>query len=122
MSQTLKIAVAGLGTVGAGVVRLLSEHADILALRGGRGLAVTCVSARERKRKRDVDLSGMQWYEDAVDMAANAEVEVVVELIGGADGVAKDVCEAALGAGRHVVTANKALLAHHGTALAAKAE
>lgn len=119
--QPLKVAIAGLGTVGGGVVKLLQANADALALRTGRGIAITAVSDRYR-RDRGFSVDGYAWYDDAVVMAAEADAEVIVELIGGADGAAKQVCETALGRGRHVVTANKALLAKHGMALAATAE
>ncbi|MEE8333460.1 MAG: homoserine dehydrogenase [Alphaproteobacteria bacterium] len=122
MSDPLRIAIAGLGTVGTGLIELLRENAVLLERRCGRAIEVAAVSARDRSRARGVDLGGIDWYDDAVGMAAEAEVEIVVELIGGADGPAKAVCEAALGAGRSVVTANKALIAHHGTALARQAE
>ena len=122
MSDPLRIAIAGLGTVGTGLIELLRENAVLLERRCGRDIEVAAVSARDRSRARGVDLAGIDWYDDAVGMAAEAEVEIVVELIGGADGPAKAVCEAALGAGRSVVTANKALIAHHGTALARQAE
>ncbi len=114
--------MAGLGTVGAGTLRLLQDNADLIAARAGRRVAVTAVSARDRGRERGVDLSGLQWFDDPVAMAREAEADVVVELIGGSEGPAKALVEAALTAGRHVVTANKALLAHHGTALAGRAE
>jgi len=122
LSKPLRIAIAGLGTVGTGLLELLRENAALLERRCGRAIEVAAVSARDRSRDRGVDLSGIDWYDDAVGMAAGADVEIVVELIGGADGAAKAVCEAALGAGRAVVTANKALIAHHGTALARLAE
>ncbi|MSO76467.1 MAG: homoserine dehydrogenase [Alphaproteobacteria bacterium] len=122
MSQPLRVALAGLGTVGAGTVALLAAHGALLERRCGRRLLVTDVSARSRGRDRGVDLTGFTWHDDPVAMARRAEVDVIVELIGGADGVAKAVCEAGLAAGRHVVTANKALLAKHGTALARSAE
>ncbi|MEE8444644.1 MAG: homoserine dehydrogenase [Alphaproteobacteria bacterium] len=122
MSEPLRIAIAGLGTVGTGLIELLRENAALLERRCGRAIEVVAVSARDRARERGVDLGGFDWYDDAVGMASQAEVEIVVELIGGADGPAKAVCEAALGAGRSVVTANKALIAHHGTALARQAE
>jgi len=122
MKTPLKIAVAGLGTVGGGVLKVLDAHADLLERRCGRRLIVTAVSARTRARDRGVDLSGVRWYEDATALAADADVDVVVELIGGSDGIAKAVCETALARGKHVVTANKALLAVHGTALAEVAE
>jgi homoserine dehydrogenase len=118
----LKIAVAGLGTVGAGTLKLLQDQAELLAERGGRRIVVTAVSARDRRRDRGVELSAVRWYEDATAMAADPEIDVVVELIGGADGIARQVVDAALDHGKHVVTANKALMAHHGTRLAARAE
>jgi homoserine dehydrogenase len=118
----LKIAVAGLGTVGAGTVRLLQDQAELLAERSGRRLVVTAVSARDRRRDRGIELSAARWYEDAPTMAADPEIDVVVELIGGAEGVALRVVEGALAHGKHVVSANKALIAHHGTQLAARAE
>ncbi len=122
MSPPLKIAVAGLGTVGAGILRLLDRQAELLAQRGGRRIIVAAVSARDRRRDRGIELSAVRWYEDAAAMAADPEIEVVVELIGGADGIARRVVETALDHGKHVVTANKALIAQHGTALAARAE
>ncbi len=122
MKPPLKIAIAGLGTVGAGVLQLLDRQADLLAQRAGRRIVLTAVSARDRRRDRGVDLSAVRWYEDAAAMAADPEVDVVVELIGGADGVALRVLDVALDHGKHLVTANKALMAHHGTKLAARAE
>jgi len=118
----LKIALAGLGTVGAGTLRLLQRNAELLTGRGGRGIVVVAASARDRHKDRGVDLSGIQWFSDAKAMAAEPGIDVVVELIGGADGIALDVVKIALDRGKHVVTANKALIAHHGTELAGLAE
>jgi homoserine dehydrogenase len=118
----LKIAVAGLGTVGAGTLQLLRQQAERLAVRAGREIAVTAVSARDRARDRGVELSGVRWCDDAMALAALPDVDVVVELIGGSEGVARQLVEAALAARKHVVTANKALMAEHGTALAETAE
>ncbi|MBF0094024.1 MAG: homoserine dehydrogenase [Alphaproteobacteria bacterium] len=122
MSAPLKIAVAGLGTVGAGTLALLKGNAAQIESRCGRPIVVSAVSARNRDRDRGVSLAGVAWYDDPVLMASEADAEVVVELIGGADGPAKALCETAIARGRHVVTANKAMLAHHGTALARAAE
>ena len=122
MKPPLKIAVAGLGTVGAGTLQLLDRQAELLAQRAGRRIIVTAVSARDRRRDRGIELSAVRWYEDAAAMAADPEVDVVVELIGGADGIARRVIDTALDHGKHVVTANKALMAHHGTTLATRAE
>lgn len=122
MSDPLKIAIAGLGTVGTGTVKILTRHADVLALRCGRPLQITAVSARDRNRDRGIDVAGFDWYDDAVKMAAESDADVIVELIGGSEGPAKALVEAAIANGRHVVTANKALVAHHGTKLAHAAE
>jgi len=118
----LKIALAGLGTVGAGTLRLLQKNADLIAGRCGRHIVVDAVSARDRRKDRGVDLSGVRWFSDATALAADPGIDVVVELIGGSDGVALDLVTAALSRGTHVVTANKALMAHHGTELARLAE
>jgi homoserine dehydrogenase len=118
----LKVAVAGLGTVGAETVRLLAAQADLITARCGRPVVVTAVSARSRGKDRGVDLSGLAWYDDPVTMAREADADLICELIGGSEGTAKEVVETALAAGRHVVTANKALIAHHGAALAVAAE
>jgi len=122
MSHPLSVAVAGLGTVGGGVLKLLRDNADIVAARAGRPIAVTAVSARDRTRDRGVSLSGLRWYDDPVALAADPAVDVVVELIGGTDGPARTLVQAALAAGKPVVTANKAMLAVHGASLAAVAE
>ena len=122
MSQPLRIGIAGLGTVGAGVVGLLGEQGDLLESRCGCRLQVAAVSARDKAKDRGVDLGNLRWLDDPLGLASDDGVDVVVELIGGEDGIAKSLCEAAIANGKHVVTANKALLAHHGTALALAAE
>ena len=123
MSDPLRIGIAGLGTVGTGVLDAFSRHGELLAARCGRPVKVTAVSARTRSKTRGQhDISGIAWYDDAADMAANGDIDVLVELIGGEEGAARACVEAALKAGRHVVTANKALLAHHGVGLARLAE
>ena len=121
-SQPLTIAIAGLGTVGAGVMRLLTENAELIEHRAGRPIRVVAVSARDRSRNRGVDLGPITWFGDAVEMAREGEADVFVELIGGAEGIARNCVQAAIQRGRRVVTANKALLAHHGTVLARMAE
>ena len=122
MTAPLRIAIAGLGTVGAAVADILSSRRELIAARCGRAVDIVAVSARDRNRDRGVDLSAVDWFDDAGVMATEADADVVLELIGGEDGIAKAVCENAIAAGRHVVTANKALLAMHGLALAVKAE
>ena len=112
----LRIGIAGLGTVGGGTLDIIAKHADMLAARTGRSIVVTAVSART---KRDV---GARWVADPVALATDPEVDVVVELIGGSEGVARTLVETALKSGKSVVTANKALIAHHGVALAELAE
>ena len=118
----LRLGIAGLGTVGGGVVRLLAEHGDLLTARCGRPLQVTAVSARDRNRDRGLDLSAFAWHDNPVDMAGSDDIDVLVELIGGDEGPARLAVEAAIAAGKDVVTANKALIAHHGSALATAAE
>jgi homoserine dehydrogenase len=121
MAEALRVGVAGIGTVGASLVRLLDERAATLAAQCGRPITVVGVSARDRARDRGIDVSQMAWHDDPVALAVSA-IDVFVELIGGDEGPAKASVEAALAAGIHVVTANKALLAKHGLALAKAAE
>ncbi len=122
MAEALRIGVAGLGTVGVSVVRVIAAKSAELTRQCGREIVVAAVSARDTGRDRGIDLSGAAWFADPVDLAANADIDVFVELIGGDEGPARASVEAALRAGRHVVTANKALLARHGVALAEAAE
>mgnify|MGYP001404673582 CR=1 FL=1 len=122
MNTPLRIAIAGLGTVGAATVKLLMQNSEYLSVRAGRRLEVAAVSARDRRRNRGFDLTSVAWHDDPVSMAQQSDIDVVVELIGGSDGPAKQVCEAAITTGHDVVTANKALLAHHGNTLAREAE
>lgn len=122
MTPPLKVAVAGLGTVGGAVVKTLALRPDLLAERCGRRIELAAVSARDRGRDRGLDLSGPAWFDEPVLMAREADADVFVELIGGEDGPARAACEAALAAGRDVVTANKALIARHGAKLARQAE
>src|SRR3954453_12039213 len=122
MTEPLRVGVAGLGTAGASVIRILSRQNDALTQRAGRPVRVTAVAARERGKDRGLDLSGYAWFDSPSDLARAEEIDCVVELMGGADGAAKDTVVAAIAAGKHVVTANKALLARHGLALARAAE
>ena len=119
----MKIAIAGLGTVGAGLVRLLQDNRSALEQRCGCPIGISAVSARDRSKDRGIALDDtVAWFDDPVAMARDADADVIVELIGGVDGVALGLCEAAFAAGRHVVTANKALIAHHGISLGEAAE
>ena len=120
--NVLRIGIAGLGTVGCGLVHLLGEHGSQIGLASGRAIEVSAVSSRDRTKDRGIDISGVAWFDDPVALAASDGIDLFVELIGGEDGVARAAVEAALGAGKPVVTANKALLAVHGVALARLAE
>ena len=118
----LRLGLAGLGTVGIGIVKILQSHADLIAARAGRPVIITAVSARDRSKNRDADVSGFGWEADPVALAQRNDVDVFIEVMGGQEGPARFATEAALGAGKDVVSANKALLAHHGHALALAAE
>jgi homoserine dehydrogenase len=122
MAEELKIALAGLGTVGAGVIRLLDTNAALIAGRAGRAIAIGAVSARDKAKDRGVDLTRFTWEDDMTALAARADVAVVVELVGGADGPALTAARNAIAAGKALVTANKAMIAHHGMELAEAAE
>lgn len=120
--EPLKVGIAGLGTVGVGVVKILEGHRDLLAARGGTPITITAVSARDRNRDRGVDLSGYAWCDNPVDLAGQGDVNLVIELIGGSDGPALALAKETLKAGKSFVTANKALIAVHGKELSALAE
>ncbi|MCV0384488.1 MAG: homoserine dehydrogenase [Erythrobacter sp.] len=122
MPDSLRVGMAGLGTVGAGVLRLLDTNRELVRARAGRGIEVVAVSARDRNKDRGVDLSALRWAKGPVDLAAQEDCDVVVELIGGSEGDALDLARAALSQGRGLVTANKAMIAHHGLELAGLAE
>jgi len=122
MSQPLRVALAGLGTVGAGVIKLIDENRALIERRAGRPIEIVAVSARDRSRDRGVDIGRFAWADDATTLAAAENVDVVVELVGGADGPALTLARETLGAGKAFVTANKAMIAHHGLELAEAAE
>ncbi|MFY0633235.1 MAG: homoserine dehydrogenase [Vannielia sp.] len=122
MSDPLRLGIAGLGTVGTGVVKIIRRHAALLEARTGRQITISAVSARSRDKDRGVPLKDYAWEDNAVELAARDDIDVFVELMGGEDGPAKAATEAALKAGKSVVTANKAMLAIHGQALAEAAE
>lgn len=122
MTSPLRLGIAGLGTVGTGVVRIIQRQADLLAARAGRAVTISAVSARSRNKDRGLRLTDYAWEDDPVALAQRDDVDVFVELMGGADGPAKAATEAALASGKDVVSANKAMLAEHGQALAETAE
>jgi homoserine dehydrogenase len=120
--QPLRIALAGLGTVGAGVIRLIEANAALISRRAGRPIIISAISARDRSKNRGVDLSPYAWEDDMVILGERDDVDVVVELVGGSDGPALACARATIEAGKALVTANKAMIAHHGLELAGKAE
>ena len=122
MSKGLKLGLAGVGTVGGGLLQLLAAHGASISARAGRPIEVVAVSTLEHRRNPNIDISSFRRVQDPVALAQDPGIDVFIELMGGEGGVAKDSVEAALRAGKHVVTANKALLAHHGSSLAALAE
>lgn len=117
-ASPLRIGIAGLGTVGGGVVKILQKHHNLLARRVGRPIEVACVCARDRNRHREVVLSAYEWRDDPLSMVQDESIDTVVELIGGESGIALDLVKGALEVGKSVVTANKAMLAIHGDMLA----
>jgi homoserine dehydrogenase len=122
MTQPLRIALAGLGTVGVGVIQLIETNKQIIERRAGRPIEIVAITARDRSKDRGVDLSAYRWTDDMTALATADDVDVVVELIGGSDGPALTLAREALGSGKSFVTANKAMIAHHGLELAKSAE
>ncbi len=122
MSAPLSVGIAGLGTVGGGIIKMLHDNADLVTARAGRDVVVSAVSARNRSRDRGFAMDGLRWFDDAVAMASDPGIDVIVEVMGGSDGPARALVEAALTEGKPVVTANKALVAVHGAELAALSE
>ncbi|TDK38781.1 homoserine dehydrogenase [Rhizobium deserti] len=122
MADALKVGIAGLGTVGASLVRIIQSRADELATTCGRAIEITAVTARDKSRDRGLDLSGISWIDTPEALASEADIDVFVELMGGAEGAAARSVRTALERGLHVVTANKALLAASGVELAKIAE
>ncbi|MGX5711996.1 homoserine dehydrogenase [Sphingopyxis terrae subsp. ummariensis] len=118
----LRVALAGIGVVGGGVVRLLEANRDLIARRASRAVEIVAISARDRQKDRGVDLSPYRWEDDMAALVEAEDVDVVVEMVGGADGPALTLARQALGAGKALVTANKAMIAHHGLDLARIAE
>lgn len=119
MTETFKVALAGLGTVGGGVVKLLREQSDLLEKRTGRKIKLTAVSDLNQQKLLELGLLGeADYYKDALEMVRKADADLVVELIGGANGIAYQVCLESLKQGKAFVTANKAMIAHHGNELA----
>lgn len=122
MAGIFTLGIAGLGTVGTEVIRILLERAEALAQQSGQSIEIGVVSARDKSKSRKVDISGYKWEADPLSLLGYSNIQCIVELIGGADGVAYQLVKGALGCGKHVVTANKALMAKHGKELAELAE
>jgi homoserine dehydrogenase len=122
MTKKLKIGLAGLGTVGQGVFKILSEKKEFFAKKFGAEIEIIAVSARDKNKDRGINLSGIKWYESPIELANDKDIDVFVEVIGGAEGVVADAVEVALKNGKHVVTANKALIARKGFELTKIAE
>ena len=122
MTAPLRIALAGLGTVGTGVIRLIEENGAMITQRAGRPIVVTAISARDRNRDRGIDLAAYPWFDQPEDLASLDDIDCVVEMIGGSEGTALDLARKSLASGKSFVTANKAMIAHHGMELAKAAE
>ncbi len=122
MSEALKVAIAGLGTVGGGTLKILIENKELLAQRCGRPVEVVAVAERNRDVDHGVSMDGIEWFDDAAKLPEQDNIDVIVELIGGSGGIAKTLVEQAIANNKHVVTANKAMLAHHGAALGRAAD
>lgn len=118
MSNSIKLAILGLGTVGTGVIHLINDNLDELKRRSGRDIIITEVGTR--RQRDDIDATIIQ-NSDLMAIAASDNVDIVIEVIGGTT-LAKDVIMHAIKHGKHVVTANKALLAEHGNEIFALAE
>src|SRR2546423_8895660 len=122
MVAPLRVGIAGLGTVGAEVVRLIGQQGRSLSARSGRGVRVVAVTARSKAKKRGIDLRGIAWARNALELANDPGIDCFVELMGGSGEPALSAIDAALKSGKSVVTANKALIAKHGLRLAKSAE
>ena len=122
MTKPLRLGIAGLGTVGIGVIKIIQNKLSLLEARTGKQILISAVTAKSKTKDRGIDLSSYQWERDPVSLANREDIDVFIELIGGHEGAAKEAVEIAISTGKNVVTANKALLAHHGHELALKAE
>ena len=122
MTKPLRLGIAGLGTVGVGVIKIIQNKLSLLEARTGKQILISAVTAKSKTKDRGIDLSSYQWERDPASLANREDIDVFIELIGGHEGAAKEAVEIAISKGKNVVTANKALLAHHGHELALKAE
>ena len=122
MTKPLRLGIAGLGTVGVGVIKIIQNKLSLLEARTGKQILISAVTAKSKTKDRGIDLSPYKWETDPASLANREDIDVFIELIGGHEGAAKEAVEIAISKGKNVVTANKALLAHHGHVLALKAE
>ena len=122
MKGKLKLGIAGLGTVGIGVLKILESHAKLINQRSDRTIELVAVSAKTRSKERGISLKEFEWESEITDLARRADIDVFVELIGGEENPTKEAIEIALNSGKHVITANKALISKHGQQLAILAE
>ena len=122
MTKPLRLGIAGLGTVGVGVIKIIQEKKSLLEARTGKQIIISAVTAKNKDKERGVDLTPYPWEQDPISLVKRDDVDVFIELIGGHEGVAKEALELAIKNGKDVITANKALLAHHGQSLALIAE
>ncbi len=122
MTAAFKIGIAGLGTVGTGIIQILQKHGAVINARTERPIEIVAVSARTKNKQRDIDVSGFDWVDNPVELATRPDIDCVIEVMGGEEGAALELVRAALENGKHVITANKAMLAHHGLELARLAE
>ena len=120
--NNINVAIAGLGTVGTGFFKILSGKSEILSKRTDCEINIFAASARNKNKDRGINLDSVKWYDNPLGFAEDDNIDVVIELIGGDEGVARDLVEQSLKNGKHVVTANKALIAKHGFELAKIAE
>ncbi len=116
--EIINIGIAGLGTVGSEVAKQLQSNSEFLNRKAGKQLNLVAVSANNKNKNRNFDLSNLKWFTNAALMSETNEIDLVVELIGGSDGIALDLCKNSLIKGKSVVTANKAMMSKHGYELA----
>ncbi len=121
-SSSLKIAIAGLGTVGLGVIEIINKHSETLHKRSGKKFDIVAICAKSKNKKRSFNLKNFEWEDDLKNLSSRKDIDVVIELIGGSDGPALDLVKGALNAKKHVITANKALISKHGNELIKIAE
>ncbi|MFL2790165.1 MAG: homoserine dehydrogenase [Paracoccaceae bacterium] len=122
MLKTVRIGIAGLGTVGIGVINIIRKNLQLIEAKTNTSVEIVAISAKSKSKSRGISLEKYQWESDPTNLAKRDDIDIFVELIGGENGPARQSVEAAILSGKHVVTANKALLAIHGEYLAKLSE